>query len=118
MLGSLREILDTDAAEHIVTLAEAIDAWATSLSRQFVIVYGPHRPPPGITFTEASQFASEIHCQWCGKLIGYVYDKDVHLVLMWNSNTTLVAADPNFFDTLTKEIKRQHPCIDESRVGF
>ena len=95
----------------MITLAEIIDAWATSQDKQFVIVYGPHRAPPNWSPEEALKFThSWITCQWCGLHISAITDKRV------NSFIDLNPAEPDFFDRLKRCIRFQHHCVGDAYI--
>lgn len=98
-----------------VSLADLIDDWAGSLNGQFVIVYGPHRPPPNMSFTEASKYTySWMACQWCSKEIGMIQGKVI--TFYRQPGIKLEPAELDFFDKLKKAIRLTHHCVEDKYV--
>jgi hypothetical protein len=102
----------------MITLGEVIDAWATSQPKQFIIVYGRHRPWPGIFKEDAVVLQlPAIVCQWCAKVIGYIYN-DTKRISMYphQYDNDLVPAHPDFFEKLKKAIRECHHCVEDKYV--
>jgi hypothetical protein len=98
-----------------VSLADLIDEWAGSLKGQFVIIYGPHRPPPNWSYMKAAQLEySIITCQWCSKDIGSIHGK---VVTFYNRpSIKLEPAELDFFDQLKRSIRESHHCVEDKYV--